>query len=81
MLSARPMKSEVRLVHVSPRDHEAGGAVDAPSFMPIRATCFLAHRVQPLLADQMLQIGVVLSGVQPNAQPLRLARLPKIFHH
>jgi len=53
-------------------DEERGLAV-LPALEDVRAARLLAHRVQALAVDQVLQLGVRRSRTQPGLDPRRLA--------
>ena len=53
-------------------DHD-GGSAAAPAFAHVRAACFLADGVQPMLVDDALQALVARTARHTRAQPVRLA--------
>src|SRR3954447_26128587 len=52
---------------------EEGRLAVLPALVDVGAAGLLADRVQPLAADQRLQLGVLRAGLEPGLDPLRLA--------
>src|SRR3954451_12913809 len=52
---------------------EEGGLPVLPALVDVGAAGLLADRVQPLAADQRLQLGVLRAGLQPGLDPVGFA--------